>query len=428
MLWPVRRALLVLVIAIGFRCLVSAPALAKPERAYGTDTRGYIALADNLARGIGFSWDSEPPYRQNIVRTPPYPLLLSALYSSFRDERPALIFQIILGGLLAVLVFLLGQKVCGNGLLPGLLAACDPFTALFGAILYTETLFAVLLTLGVLLLFWRRSLLAGLAMGLACLVRPAGLALALGAVYPALRKDWRGLCNFLWGFTALPLMWALRNYLVSGLLTLSSVSDVNLFVFLGPMTRAEAEGITYSEAWRASRADLYERYEKDPWWAVNDPAFIREARREGLREIAARPAAFARICAKGLIAGLGGLDFNLPSQVLARPQDSQGSLSAAIASLAHGDLRGFSSRLKERVTGTPPAAILYTIYSWIFLLALYILAARGMRAKPEQITCLLLVTGLIALAGPLASFRFRTPAQGLLEAVATWRGKASPTS
>ncbi|MGB9590210.1 MAG: hypothetical protein ACPL68_04920, partial [Candidatus Hydrothermia bacterium] len=281
-----KKPLLVFCIAVGFRCLVSAPALLNPERAYGIDTKGYLAIADNLAAGNGFSWDSEPPFQQNIVRTPPYPLILSALYSPFQDERPALIFQIILGGVLAVLVFFLGQRVSGGGFAPGLLAACDPFTALFGAILYTETLFAVLLTLGALLLFNKRNTLAGLTMGLACLTRPSGIALALAGMYPAWKRDWRGLCGFLWGFVILPLMWALRNYLVSGLFTLSSVSDVNLYVFLGPMTRVEAKRISYEEAWKASRTDLYQQYDTDPWRAANDPDFVRKARTEGLREIA----------------------------------------------------------------------------------------------------------------------------------------------
>lgn len=412
--------------AVFFRGLVCLPALVNPERAYGMDTRGYLALADNLARGNGFSWDTEPPYRQNIVRTPLYPLILSGLYSPFRNERPAIVFQVILGGLLAVLVFFLGQRVSGNGLLPGLLAACDPFTAIFGAMLYTETLFAVLLTLGVLLLFNRKNTLAGLAMGLACLARPSGVVLALAGMYPAWRKDWRGLWDFLWGFAALPLMWMARNYLVSGLFTLSSVSDVNLYVFLGPMTRAEAEGTSYQEAWESSRSDLYKQYDTDPWRSANDPAFVREARAEGLREITGHPAAFARTFLMGMARGLGGLDFNLPSEVLAEPQATQGSLTGAIAALLRGDTRGFANGITERMRGTSPIAIIYTIYSWVFLLGLYILAASGTRLKPEQVTCLVLTVGLIAVAGPLASFRFRTPGQGLLEAIAIRGRRAGP--
>ncbi len=416
-----RKAFLIFAVAVGFRCAVSAPALIKPERAYGMDTKGYLAIADNLIRGNGFSWDSGPPFRQNIVRTPPYPLILSALYSPFRDERPAMVFQIILGGILAVLVFFLGQRVSGDGLLPGLLAACDPFTAIFGAMLYTETLFAVLLTMGALLLFRGKNTLAGLAMGLACLTRPSGIILAIAGIYPAWKRDWVGLCNFIWGFLALPLMWATRNYLVSGLFTLSSVSDVNFYVFIGPMTRAEAQGTSYQEAWEASRPDLYQQYDTDPWRAANDPDFVREARKEGMREITGHPKAFALICAKGLLRGLGGLDFNLPSAVLADSQKAQGSLTGAIASLLHGDLKGFASGITERLSGTPPVALIYTVYSWLFLLVLYILAARGTRMKPEQVTCLALTVGLIAVAGPLASFRFRAPGQGLLEAMASWR-------
>lgn len=421
-----KKALVVFGIAIGFRCLVSAPGLANPERAYGLDTGGYLAIADNLLRGNGFSWDSKPPYRQNIVRTPLYPLVLSALYSPFCDERPSLLFQVILGGLLAVLVFFLGQRVSGDGFLPGLLAACDPFTAIFGAMLYTETLFAVFLTLGALLLFQKKNVLAGLAMGLACLTRPTGIILTVGGIYPAWKRDWTGLCNFLWGFLALPLMWATRNYLVSGLFTLSSVSDVNLYVFIGPMTKAEATNTSYQEAWKASRQDLYQQYDTDPWRAANDPNFVREARAEGLREIVGNPAAFARIYLKGLARGFGGLDFNLPSEVLAEPQKTHGSLTEAIGALLHGDLRGFASGLGQRFSGTPPVALIYTLYSWLFLGLLYILAARGTKMKPEQITCLALTAGLIAVAGPLASFRFRAPGQGLLEGMAVWGQRTGP--
>lgn len=421
MLCALRKLILVFGIAICFKALVSAPALLNPQRAYGMDTKGYISIAENLFLGRGFSWDDSPPYHQNIVRTPPYPLVLSVLYCPFRDERPVLIFQILLGAFLATLVFLLGQRVSGNGLVGGLLAACDPFTALFGAMLYSETLFAVLLALGALLLFSRRNTLAGLIMGLACLTRPAGIALVLGGIYPAWRKDWRGLLNFLWGFLVLPIMWALRNYMVSGIFTLSSVSDVNMYVFLGPMTKAEAFGITYQEAWGSSRSDLYLKYDKDPWRAANDPDFVREARAEGLREIKGHPSAFVKIYLKGLLKGLGGLDFNLPSHVLAEPQKTHGSLTAAVFALVRGDLRGFWEGLIQRLSGTHPIALVYTIYSWIFLILLYVLVARGIRMKPEEITCLAISIGLIFVAGPLASFRFRTPAHPLLEGISRWR-------
>ena len=416
-------AALVFAIALAFRALVSAPGLANPERSHGLDTGGYILLADNLWHGNGFSWDTLPPYQANIVRAPVYPLFLALARAPWHSDRPALVLQILLGAFLALLVFYLGETASGNGFLPGLLAALDPFTALFGAMLYSELLFSILIALGALLLFRKKTPAAGLILGFSCLVRPTGIALVVAGIYPALRRDWRGLGEFLACFAAVPVLWIVRNALVTRMAlfpALSGVSDINLFVFTAPMTRAEAEGTSYQEAWQASDPVLRAQYESDPYRAANDPAFLVQARRQALGEIISRPLAYCSIYAKGLVRGLGGLDFSLPSRVLAEPPRTQGSLGAALRALVLGDLPGFRNALRERFSGTPPVALVYTIYSWLFMLALYFLVVKGTRVSPEHAACLLMAGALVFVAGPLASFRFRMPGHGPLEAVAGW--------
>jgi hypothetical protein len=185
---PGHIALSVAIVAIIYQLFA---ALLIPP-AFSSDSVDYYAYARNLAGGIGLAG-------VETFRTPGYPIFLSALIRLFGDQMAAIaLIQHLLLASLAPLVALLLYRKAGPlaAAIAGLAAGVSPLTTVLASYIWTEALFAALLTL-ILLLFCRyvRGLLPGLFIGCLCgaatLVRPTGL-LILGFILA-----WsflRGLC------------------------------------------------------------------------------------------------------------------------------------------------------------------------------------------------------------------------------------------
>jgi hypothetical protein len=169
---PAHIALSVAIVAMIYQVLA---ALVIPP-AFSPDSVDYYAYARNLAGGIGLAG-------VETFRTPGYPIFLSALIRLFGDQMAAIaLMQHLILASLAPLAALLLYRNAGPlaAAVAGLAAGVSPLTTVLASYIWTEALFAALLTL-VLLLSCRytRGLLPGLFIGCLCgaatLVRPTGL-------------------------------------------------------------------------------------------------------------------------------------------------------------------------------------------------------------------------------------------------------------
>lgn len=158
------------------------------DRIYTPDSQDYIQLSDSLEKWGSFERDGRP----EIFRTPGYPLLL-AFAASWQDSwwRAVLVFQIVLDVALVYLTFLLGWTLVEErvGLIAAALLAIEPVAVASCLRILSDSLYAFLFTLAVLLLVhhlrsnrWWALLIAALMLGAACYVRPVGLAMAMVAV------------------------------------------------------------------------------------------------------------------------------------------------------------------------------------------------------------------------------------------------------
>ncbi|NQZ98323.1 MAG: glycosyltransferase family 39 protein, partial [Myxococcales bacterium] len=163
----------------------------RPLRA---DAGGYFMTAANLYRFGVYSRDKAPAPdvapRTRTTLPPGYPLLLSTMIESARDQKDFLdsvvFLQALLGSILPLLVFALAR--CGLPFLPSAAAAIasalSPHLIALEAFVLTEAIFSFLLTLSVLLFVRAREsgsialpVAAGLALGLTHLVREVALPL-----------------------------------------------------------------------------------------------------------------------------------------------------------------------------------------------------------------------------------------------------------
>lgn len=209
------------------------------------DANGYQELGQKLARGEEFSI-YRPPRR--VMRMPGFPVFLAACIRLGGDSLLVPRIALALVGVVACgFVIWLGQMLVSErvGLVAGLAAAVSPTLTGFSAVLLSETLFAACLVGSLLLLArlaaaWRDAgtgdhvrtglaISAGVAIGVACYVRPSWLLIApfFGLIHVAMacvsspvefslrRAAIEAVCVMA-GLAVVLSPWTLRNRAVTG--------------------------------------------------------------------------------------------------------------------------------------------------------------------------------------------------------------------
>ena len=271
-----KRVLVIILVALLLRGIFFVVVSTHPERLFHRDTGSYIRPARNLLTGRGFSQQEAPPFTPDARRTPVYPLLVALLYGVF-GQHPLLVAggQVLLSALTAGLVGLLGARLLPEreACLGGLLLALSLGSIVYSAYILTETLFtALLLGMSYALVVYREKrrkrwlIGAGLLAGMAMLCRPIALFYPLVAAPLAgfaHRGRWREVFRaalLLLGIAVLLVApWLLRNYRLTGSLTLSTISSRNLLLFNAVSLEADLRGVGQAQV----RAEMVERLEQE---------------------------------------------------------------------------------------------------------------------------------------------------------------------
>jgi 4-amino-4-deoxy-L-arabinose transferase-like glycosyltransferase len=231
---------------------------------YGSDSVGYVVLADNLITQHVFSSDSSSPFSPDTFRTPVYPLMLAfwkIFFGSF-VWFPLLQLFFTIGA--SFLILKIGEKVFGRGV--GMTAAflylIDPTVLFHTAVLMSDTPFVFFILLSLYTLFFlpdrfpekRMYLfcLSGFLMGFSVVLRPIAMFLPFVLV-PFLiwffyKKETRkrlilGVVLFIIGCGVCVLPWMIRNKSVAGSWGISSVSSFNLFHYYVPEFLGYKQGV-----------------------------------------------------------------------------------------------------------------------------------------------------------------------------------------
>jgi 4-amino-4-deoxy-L-arabinose transferase-like glycosyltransferase len=239
----------------------------KPELSWGDEVT-YDLLAQNLAAGQGYCF---VPGYPSLLRAPLYPFLLAGLYALFGHHYTVVLYvQALVGGLSALVVVMLGRRLFSDmtpAIVAACLFACHPLLIFATGLLYSETLYLLLLLLftfsclkmaeGLGRKGW--SVVAGILLGANVLMKPNLLLFPLALAFWlwfALRDFRRalvlgGLVTLAMAAVVLP--WTLRNYRVSGaLIPVSANAGLNLWQGNHP----EADGSAYP----LNRVDPLEGY------------------------------------------------------------------------------------------------------------------------------------------------------------------------
>ena len=190
----------------------------------------WTVLAENLARGAGYHFQSEWFGDTWTNRPPLYPLLLAALSRLFgRADLPPVLVQSVIGSLSAVLAALMSARLFGRraGLTAGVLVAVYPYYLNHDVYRQEIVLLTAVTAAAVFLLLRARDAStagdpvgAGAMLGLAALTRLTllafvPLAAAWLGVFSARRRA-RGVALFLAGVVLVITPWVVRNTLLLG--------------------------------------------------------------------------------------------------------------------------------------------------------------------------------------------------------------------
>jgi len=255
-IWSDRRARVLFIVALTLTCAIHTWLLVVQPFDIGMvsrDSDEYSRIATNVVEGRGFSYDGIEPTR---MRMPGYPLFLAAIHTVAGSEvMPALVIQSLLDMVTLLLLAGLAARLFGpmTGALTALLIALYLPMPVLACRIMADTLYAAVLASAV--ICWvnaleRKSLgwfaATGALVGLAGLIRPAGLAtliMLLPVIWLQMGRSRRGLAS---GAVALALglaimvPWGVRNWLVLEQPTILSTDGAAcLWLGMHPYMRSE---------------------------------------------------------------------------------------------------------------------------------------------------------------------------------------------
>ena len=277
-----RKAFAVFLVALVIRGALFAHVLNQPGTMLQPDSSIYISLAKGLIENGSFS-NQAISDRPSADRTPGYPFFLAAILWAFRESLVAAVaIQILLDSVSCVMVCKLGEELWeGNGYLSGILASINIGMITYANFILTDSLFVFcfLLTLVVFLGFlrqpsWRLSVILGLTLGIATMVRPV-IALLPLVLIPLLafalvikhRENFlpaagRALMiGILFVICLSP--WMMRNYLYCGRWSLTAQSGDHLLQYIVPFTWQYSRGVPFIEGMKKTDAAFKEKASKE---------------------------------------------------------------------------------------------------------------------------------------------------------------------
>ncbi len=247
---------------------------------YTPDSESYIVPARELIAYHRFFSDGSEQARvwnwpvapaPEIIRTPGYPLLLTAGLLLGRLEVTTIALQILLSCFTIYMVYRTAGLLFESeriALIASMLYAIEPLSILFSSLLSTETLFTAILMAGVyyLVRYLKRQsptdlLVSSGALAASVYVRPAGYFLPLiivaglagWALLTAQQDKLRltaHLSVFLIAFVGLTGVWRVRNQVSIGYSGFSSVFGEDMYCCLAASVLAAKQHLSYSEMQR----------------------------------------------------------------------------------------------------------------------------------------------------------------------------------
>jgi len=433
-------------VAASVRILFSIPSFIDVSRVYSIgDATGYELLAVNLLDHNVFSLSEDPPYEPDPLRTPLYPLLLSAFYSIFgRRPRIILVLQIFISTLTALMVYALGRKINPRVAFAGaVLCGLSPNLTFYSTMLLTEVLFTFLLITGI-FMFIRlfdshglsRTVLSGFLFGLSSLTRPISLYFPLIMSVPLLwtfrgelRKGIYLVAVFLGVYLVSLSPWIVRNVKTHDRLIFTTAGELNIFHYHAAMVKSVLERIGVDDARRELGLEAIGKAEQLGINSSDEAQISLAWSSVALGYLKKSPLIYLRLHGLGFISSLLlPLPMN-PLITYFAPSDGDFSLRRSVMQDAFSllsrnkPIQAITLVWRERIEKIPLFALIVYMFGAVFQLGLltgilFFFTTSPRRMKDLWILVLPILYFML-VPGPLAGPRFRAPVEPLLIIIAT---------
>jgi len=234
----------VVIIALAVRLLfftVLAPWDTAEELILHSDSLGYHELALSILNG-SFSIDGA----LNAIRTPGYPAFIALFYWAFGPIPAAVIFvQCLLDSLVVIVIYksIQDPKIAFSA---ALIYAFNPISVFFANTLMSDTLLVLTVASA---FYLRERRIAGVATGIAALIKPVALYLPMVFVaWYLYRRQWKMAIWIVIIHAVIVSPWMYRNYVQFDTFAISSSQDYNLLALIAAPVMASGDRITTREA------------------------------------------------------------------------------------------------------------------------------------------------------------------------------------
>ncbi len=418
----------ILILALAAGALLYAYISPKPVKFYTPDSLGYERIALNIVQNGAFSGQTEPPFLADLHRPPIYPAFMAVVYALWGHTPAAVVLlQVFIFSLTVALTFSV-SRLLGLSTVAGLAAAAvlavDPVSIMATNLLLTETLYTVLLVLGMAALAAylgegriRWLVASALLLGLSGLTRPIGQYLPIVLLPIVVLSAGRGRARtvlpagllFILISMSITSAWAYRNYREGGVWTVSDTSYINLIYYRAREVLASVEGTSQDAAWRKLRVDVAQKAAEQNLGA-DQVAGLEQ--REAITVFVQHPTETVVMTAKGAGRILADPGFSTACTLLDRGNTAS-ECFAGSATMNESDLFGKSLRRFGDMTLLQQATLAWSL---ALLAAVYVGAAAGVVSLIRQRRWLVLATCLSVLgylfilsSGAEAYSRFRIP-------------------
>lgn len=421
--WGTLAILLAIILArLGFAALV----FARPALAIANDSDRYVPIGSAILDGQALV--PNPAHTGLLLNTVGYPLFLAAVFLTLgHGAGDIALAQLAISGILALVFYLVLERTTGAAaaFASSLILLIDPLTILWSMTVLTESLLAVVLGLAAIAITaWARSerpailILAGILVGLACLVKPyilvvVGLWAVALVFHPGSARvatgrrvliGLRRALLFVAPTILLAAPWIIRNAVIWGCPGLSSVDRVTMRDFVGAKIISEADHVPLDQVQAEFQA--------------SDPGVCPVQSGKYVNIVFTHLGIFAKLHAAGTIPVLVGTNFDRWFQYFG----VEYTLPDLWGPFVDGGLGKFVSVLATEWIRFPPGLTVMAVMI-LFQLALYALAIVGVLlvrglASPairwNVIVLTLTILYMVLTPGQGGNERFRVPVQPLL--------------
>lgn len=437
-----KKIVTLFVFAVVIRLPFFVMVIVNPDAPYTShDSFRYDYIGRNLISNNSYSMYLERPEVKDPVRTPGYPLFLSAVYAVFPNKSIFVaLIQLFIDCAIVLLIFGMGRVLFSEtvGLVAGFLYGLNFHQALFTTQILSEILFTLFLASFVFLfvIFLKQGksyslLWSGILLGVSILIRPIALFLPILPFFFLVRKKvtFRLIILFLATVILFPVCWSIRNSLVFDQFFLTKIHSVNLIAYgaaniIGhtkDLTRKEAEDVFMKNIKQKYALTNYEIEHYD-----DNPLICDKIAGEARKIVLSHPFIYLKNQILGVIHTILPINIGFTADVIKGKGTGSSNLKPIYSLFFRYLFRGkvltaIKIFTEERVKSIGFGMWVILGFMIVYQIILYVLAILGIKKQPMTSVMLFLIITIayfIVIPGEVGEARFRVPVEPLIAILA----------